>query len=185
VLLFAHVLAAAIWFGAGMLLLALGARLDRVGDDAGLKALFDQSSWTAERIFIPASLAVLVLGILLVIEGPWSFGTLWVVLGLVGFATTFATGMLVLKPSGEAVAALLVRDGMSDEARRGIRRIFVLQRIDYVVIAMVFAAMALKPTRHDVGTLVAMAAIVLAVVVVSLRAAGRDAPAHGAAGDAA
>ncbi|MGE5691476.1 MAG: DUF2269 family protein [Pseudomonadota bacterium] len=184
-LLFAHVLAAAIWFGAGMLLLLLGARFERVGDDAGLKALFEQSAWTAQRIFIPASLSVLVLGILLVFEGPWSFDDLWIVLGLVGFATTFATGVLVLKPSSEAVARLLVGSGMSDEARRGIRRVFVLQRIDYVVIAMVFAAMALKPTKDDVGTLAIMAAIVLVVVVLSLRAAGRDAPAHGAAGDAA
>ena len=31
---------------------------------------------------------VLILGVLLTIEGPWSFGDLWIVLGLVGYAMT-------------------------------------------------------------------------------------------------
>jgi hypothetical protein len=47
-----------------------------------------------------------VLGILLVIEGPWSFGQLWIVLGLVGFALTFATGIAIAKPRADAISRI-------------------------------------------------------------------------------
>jgi uncharacterized membrane protein len=177
-LLFLHILAAAIWFGAGVLLLLIGARFDRVGDAAGTRSLFTQSKWMATRLFIPMSLAVVVLGILLVIEGAWSFGDLWVVLGLVGFAATFLTGVLLIEPQSGRIAATIEREGMSEAARAGIRRMFALQWIDYTVIALVFAAMALKPTSDDTGTLVAMAVVLVVVVALSLRAAGRDAAAR-------
>src|SRR5688500_18885434 len=96
VLLLVHVLGVAVWLGVGVALLVIGNRFRTGGDNAGLKSLFDQTEWLTQRIFIPVSLLVLVAGILLVIEGPWSFGDLWVVLGLAGFAATFLTGILVL-----------------------------------------------------------------------------------------
>jgi hypothetical protein len=43
-------------------------------------------------VFIPASLTVVVFGIALVIQSDaWTFDYLWIVLGLLGFATTFVT----------------------------------------------------------------------------------------------
>ena len=53
------------------------------------------------------------------IEGPWAFDQLWVLLGLAGFAATFLTGLLVIKPHSERIAADLDRDG--DDARLGPR----------------------------------------------------------------
>ena len=175
VLLFVHVFGVAIWLGTGFALLVLGDRFGRAGDDHALQSLFGQSEWLATRIFIPVSLIAVVTGILLVIEGPWSFDQLWVLLGLVGFVATFLTGLLLIKPESERIAAELVREGMTTEAARAISSMFARQRIDYTVIALVVADMTLKPTGDDVFTLVLMAAVLAAVVVLVLRGERRSA----------
>jgi hypothetical protein len=41
-------------------------------------------------------LTVVVCGILMVVDGPWDFGALWIVLGLAGYAATFVTGAFIL-----------------------------------------------------------------------------------------
>jgi uncharacterized membrane protein len=171
VLLFAHIAAAVVWIGGGVGLVTLASRFFHARDTAALKGLLDQATWFSTRVFIPASLAVLVLGILLVIEGPWSFDQLWIVLGLVGFATTFVTGLLILKPRGDAISAIMERDGgMSPEAAARTRELFLLTRIDYAVLFMVVADMALKPSADDAWTLVAMAAVIAIVAALVVRA---------------
>jgi uncharacterized membrane protein len=169
VLLFVHVLAVAIWLGTGFALLVFGDRFGRAGDNHALQSLFGQSEWLATRIFIPVSLTAVVTGILLVIEGPWAFDQLWVLLGLAGFAATFLTGLLMIKPESERIAAELARDGMTTDAARSIGSMFARQRIDYTVIALVVADMTLKPTGDDVLTLLLMAAVLAAVVVLVVR----------------
>lgn len=163
VLLFLHIAAAAVWLGSGFFLQMLVVRASRV-DDAGLmQGLASNSGWLAQRIFIPASLVVLVVGILLTIEGPWSFGDLWIVLGLAGYAFSFLVGILFLEPEGKRIAAAMEA---GDQARAGfhIGRINTVSRIELVVLYLVVAVMALKPTGDDVGTLVLVGAVLLAAV---------------------
>ena len=169
VLLFVHLLGVAIWFGTGFALLVLGNRFDRSNDNAALRSLFAQSEWLATRVFIPVSLVVVIAGILLVIEGPWAFDQLWVLLGLAGFATTFLTGLLKIKPESERIAADLDREGMTPGVANAIGRLFTLMRIDYTVIGLVIADMTLKPTGDDVFTLLLMAAVLVAVVALVVR----------------
>jgi len=112
-LLFVHILAAAIWFGAGFLFHVLAHRADRTQDTVAMRRLLEDAAVLSNQLFVPASLVVVLAGVLLVIDGPWSFGELWIVLGLLGYAATFATGVLViavmaLKPTGDDVALLLV-----------------------------------------------------------------------------
>ena len=177
-LLFVHVLGAAAWLGAGILLVVLGARLERAGETAGVKSLFDQAEWLSLRFFTPVSLVVLVAGLLMVWEGDWPWTALWIEIGYLGFAATFVTGFFVLGPQAKKVAAIIERDGgVSAEANEGIRRLFVLMRIDYTVLAMVVADMTLKPTTDDVAVLVGMAAVIAIVVVIVLRAVRAPVPA--------
>jgi uncharacterized membrane protein len=184
ILLLAHILGVAVWLGGGVLLLILGTRLDKARDNVTLKGLFDQAGWLSMRVFTPVSLLVLVFGILLVIEGPWSFGQLWIVLGLIGFSATFVTGFFVLKPRAEAIAATLAREGMTEDAAAAMRRLFTLMRIDYTVITVVVVDMALKPRAEDVGTLALMAAVIVVVVVLVARSV-RTSPAAPAVRDSA
>ncbi len=176
VLLALHIAGVVVWVGGGTALTILGSRFAHVGDATALKGLFEQAGWLSSRVFTPVSLLVLVFGILLVIEGPWSFDQLWVVLGLAGFAATLVTGAFLLLPRAAAINELIAReDGISAEAAAAIRELFLLTRIDYAVLFVVVLDMALKPTGEDVWTLVAMAAVLVvaaALVVRGLRAQG-------------
>lgn len=162
-LLSVHILAAATWFGAGVLLQVQASRADSVSDDAGLQRVIDDSVWLATRLFIPASLVLLLAGFGLVAEGDWSLGSLWLVLGLLGYAATFATGIAVIKPRSERIAAIIERDsGMSPEAAYESRKLLALARVDYVVLVLVIVDMAAKPSGDDVVLLLVMGAALVA-----------------------
>jgi uncharacterized membrane protein len=181
VLLFLHITAAIVWIGGAIALQFLVVRAQATRDGAFMQALGASSEWLAQRLFIPSSLAVLVLGILLTIEGPWTFDTLWVDLGLAGFAVSFLVGILFLKPEGERIGEAIAAHGpASGEARFRIKRINVVQRVELVILVLVVGTMALKPTGDDTGTLVLLAVLVAAAVAVgawSVRSTGAaDAP---------
>ncbi len=164
-----HIVAAIVWLGSGLLLQVLAHRAERAGDAEGLRRIADDSAQLSAVLFIPASLAVLIFGGLMVLDGPWGFGHLWVALGLAGYAATFLAGVLVMKPGSERIAAILARDGMSAEAVREIRKLLAKGRVDAIVLYLVVAIMALKPTGDDVAVLAAMAAMVVAGLLYTAR----------------
>jgi uncharacterized membrane protein len=102
-LLFVHTTAAVVWVGSGTLLHIQAHRADRAASDDALLARFDDVGVLSNLLFVPASLVVLVAGLLLVIDGPWSLEQLWIVLGLVGYAATFVTGLFVIKPRAQRI----------------------------------------------------------------------------------
>jgi hypothetical protein len=169
-LLFAHVVAAVLWIGSGFLLQVLASRANQASDDLFLAKLMGQMKDLSQKLFIPASMAVLIFGLAMTIEAEeWSFSQLWIVLGLVGYFATMLTGMLVLGPSGERLGEQMARDGgMSAEARVGALRLLALARIDLVVLLLVIADMVLKPTADDVGILAAMAIVLVGGVAFTL-----------------
>jgi uncharacterized membrane protein len=169
VLLFLHITAVAVWFGGGFLLLLLAARMTRMSDTQGLETLFRQANFIA-KIFIPSGLLLFLVGVLMVLEGPWSFGDLWIVLGLVGYAATFVSGLFMIRPEADRIAAAVERDGgVTAESAAATVQMFRHMRIEYVVIAVVIADMVLKPTTDDIGTLAVMAAVVAVAAVLIFR----------------
>jgi uncharacterized membrane protein len=164
ILLVVHIAAAIVWLGSGFFLQMLIFRAES-SDDEGLKlGIASNTGWFAQRIFIPASLVVLVGGVLLTIEGPWSFGDLWIVLGLAGYAVSFLVGILFLEPEGKRIHAAMAA-GEQARAAFLIRRINAVSRLELVVLYLVVGAMALKPTGDDTGTLILGAALLLAALV--------------------
>ncbi len=179
ILLFLHVTAAIVWLGSGLFLQLLVFRADKTGDMPLTKGIAANSAWMAQRLFIPASLSVLVLGILLTIEGPWSFGDLWIVLGLVGYVVSFLVGIGFIEPEGKRIHAAM-EAGQAERAAYHVRRINTVSRMGLAVLYLVVAAMALKPTADDTGTLLLMAVAVVAALVYGvpkLRERAPEAPA--------
>jgi len=164
-MLFLHIVAAVIWIGSGTLLNIQAFRADAARDHEGLRRVAADAASLAEVLFIPASVAVLVLGVLLTIDGPWSFDELWIVLGLVGIAATIATGVAVIKPRSEEIGEILERHGTTPEAAVKIKQLVTIGRIDLTVLYLAVADMAVKPTGDDVGVLVGMALILAAAVI--------------------
>jgi uncharacterized membrane protein len=162
-LLFVHITAAIFWIGSGFLLMVQSLRAERADDEVTIKRILHDNGWLATHLFIPASLTVLLAGVLLTIDGPWEFDQLWVVIGLLGYAATFFTGAVVLGPRGDRISKAIARDGgFTPASYADARRLLALARIDYVVLLLVIADMVIKPTGDDVGILLVMAAILVA-----------------------
>jgi uncharacterized membrane protein len=170
-LLFLHIAAAIIWLGAGFLLHVLVWRAERADNAPALMSALRDMGALGNVLFIPASLATLAFGLAMVFVAGWSFTDLWIVLGLAGYAATFAIGLFFLKPRGEAIGALVAREGISPEAVAKARQLAVIGRIDAVVLFLVVAVMALKPTVHDIGTLAGLAAALALGIALSLATA--------------
>ena len=181
-LVFLHVSCAIIWLGAGFLVTVLELKAGRSGDPAEMGRVGETNKWLTPRLFIPSALATFVLGILLTIEGPWSFGDLWIVLGLAGFAVTFITGVGFLSPEAKRLEAAIAAHGpMSTQAERHMHRLVVATRVDMVVLFAVVLVMASKPAPDDGWLLAGLAAGIFAVaatiVALSRPRAAPEAPA--------
>ena len=69
----------------------------------------------------------------------------------------------------------------SPQAAFHVRRINVVSRMELVVLYLVVAVMALKPTGDDTGTLIIMAAVVLGTLALGLPKLRAEPPAPAAA----
>ena len=176
-LVFLHIAAATIWLGAALTVQLLVLRAERARDPAALRSTTDGAEWLATRLFIPASLSVLLLGVLLVLDGPWSFGDLWIVIGLAGYAASFLVGILYFKPEGDRLAKELAERGPEEpDLAARIRRLNAVSWLELVVLFLVLADMALKPTGDDVGALVVGAAVFVAAAALAARSFRGPAP---------
>ena len=176
ILLFLHIVGATIWLGSAFMLQALLYRARKTDDTVLIERVSSNTQWLAQRIFIPTSLAVFVLGILLTIEGPWSFDQLWIVIALAAFAGTFLFGVGVIEPEGKRLHAAAAAHGPEHpETRLHNDRLDAYMKLDLALLFVVVFDMALKPTADDVGTLVLGAAALLATIAYVVRVVRRPA----------
>src|SRR5688572_5087117 len=116
-----HITFATLWFGGGVCMIVLGWAALRARDDSELVRVVRQVVYLSERFFIPSSLLTVIFGAIM----AWltqGFGDLWIILGLVGFAITFATGVFLIKPMAEQVTAMVKTDGATPAAAAACRR---------------------------------------------------------------
>jgi uncharacterized membrane protein len=169
-----HIVAAIIWLGAAFVLTLQVLRASLAGDAAQKAELNATADWLAPRLFIPASLATFVFGLITMIDGPWGLDQLWVALGLAGFLASFLTGILYFKPESERIDALVAEHGaQSPEVVARIDRLETIGRIELVVLFLVVADMVIKPTGDDTGILIVMA-LVLAGAAAALLTGSRS-----------
>ncbi|WP_269931404.1 DUF2269 family protein [Aminobacter sp. HY435] len=158
---FLHVVAAVVWVGGGFALMLLAVRADRAGDTDGMLQVMRSVGELGNRLFMPASLVTLLLG--LAMCWFWvGFSDLWIVIGLAGYATTFMIGTFVFKPTADRMAAIIARDGVTPAALDQGRRILKVARFDYAMMLVIVADMVLKPTLSDGPILGAMAVVFIA-----------------------
>jgi uncharacterized membrane protein len=141
-----HVLFAVIWVGGGTLLAILGLVAERKNDPAELATVARQAALVGERLFAPAGLIVFLMGIAMMLNTDWGWGTFWVDAGLVGYASTFVTGIAVLTPLAKKINALVASKGPTHpETTAAIQRILLVVRFDLAVLLLVIADMVTKP----------------------------------------
>jgi uncharacterized membrane protein len=155
-----HITFATLWFGGGVCMIVLGWAALRARDDSDLVRVVRQVVYLSERFFIPSSLLTVIFGAVMawLIDG---FGELWIILGLVGFGITFATGVLIIKPMADRVAAMVRQEAAMAAMAALCRRILYTSTFDFVVIFLVVAVMVLKPSYEDIVTLAVLAVILV------------------------
>ena len=145
-LLFFHIAAAIVWLGGGAAIQVLAIRANRADDPARMTGIASDAEWIGMRIFLPSSLIVLVLGIILTVDGPWDFGQTWIILALIGFGMSFVTGAAFLGPESGRISKLLAAEGPESPAVRArIQRIFLVSRIELGLLYLIVLDMVLKP----------------------------------------
>lgn len=141
-----HVSVAVFWVGGGLTLTALALWAQTKNDPEEMATIARQAAFVGERLFAPAGLVVLAMGITMVVNDHIGFGTTWVIIGLVGYALTFATGLGFLAPRAKRIAELLETKGAAAaETQAAIREILLIARIDVGVLLLVVADMLMKP----------------------------------------
>ena len=141
-----HVLAAVTWVGGSLTTNLLGTRIAGANDGPRMAAFSRDAAWVGNVVYLPASIVVLVFGVLAVLEGDWSFGDPWVGIGLAGILVTALTGSLFFGPELKRIAALAESRGPDDaEVVQRTARLLRLGRVDLVVLLLVVVDMVLKP----------------------------------------
>jgi uncharacterized membrane protein len=141
-----HIVMAVFWVGGGLTLTILGLRAERSTDPNEMATLARQAAFAGERLFAPAGMIVLLMGIAMMINTNWGWGKFWVVAGLVGYAATFVTGIRFLGPLAKKIDELLTEKGpAAPETQAAIRRILLVARVDVGVLLLVVADMVTKP----------------------------------------
>ena len=180
--LFVHITAAVIWLGGAFTFQMYGAVVRRGGDPGEIALFAGRAGHLSERMFVPASLTVILAGIALMINGNWDWGQLWVIFALVTFAASFLTGVLVISPMAKRIPVV----GPTTPAGQAlIERLFTILRIDLCFMYAIVFAMVVKPTTDDGWTILIAAAVlvVLTVVLLAPLRSGSGRPASSTATD--
>ena len=162
---FVHVLAVVIWVGGATFVQALSLRVLASTDPRRKAEFAGDAEVVGMRLFVPASLVVLLAGIAMMVNAHFDWGQLWIVFALVVYGFSFATGAGFLGPeSGRIKQAIETHGADAPIVTERIRRILVVSRIELVLLFGIVFAMVVKPTTGDAGT-VAGAAAVMAVLI--------------------
>jgi uncharacterized membrane protein len=175
-LLFVHIAAAMIWLGGAFTFQMYGAVVRRGGDPEELARFAGRAGVLSERMFVPASLAVVLAGVGLIIDGNWDWDQLWVIFALVTFAASFATGLFVISPMAKRIP---VAGPTTPTGQALIQRLFSVLRIDLAFMYAIVFAMVVKPTMDDGWTIVIAVVVLLALTALflaPLRSSGAQSP---------
>lgn len=144
---FIHVMAAIVWVGGAIFVQLYSWRLAKANDDERLVAFSRDVEKVANLAFIPASVVALLMGIAMTWYAPFiAWNDLWIILGLLGIASTALFGSLFLGPEAVRIGSLSQELGAGDpEVQARVRRLFLVSRIDLGIIIAVVAVMVFKP----------------------------------------
>jgi uncharacterized membrane protein len=141
-----HVLVAVFWVGGGLTLTVLAMRAQRLGNPKEVVTVANQAAFVGEKLFAPAGLVVFLMGIGMILNGDLGWNHFWVIAGLIGYVSTFVTGIGVLSPLAKKIAASAETNGPEHPQTLAlIDRILLIARFDVAVLLLVVADMVTKP----------------------------------------
>lgn len=146
VLLFVHVLAAALWVGGGVMLHLIAERAVKSDDPGRIGTLLADAEYTGKKFFGPASGVTLLAGVWLVFEGDWGWDHVFILGGILGIVISMVIGFAGIQPASVKVGQALATGGtLTNDVRSGLKRIQTLSRIDTLILIAVVFLMTNKP----------------------------------------
>lgn len=138
-LLALHITAVAAWLGANLVQLVLTPRFARGPADIAA-AWTRQTIWLGERYYATAGGVIGITGVLLVLDGGWSWSAGFVWVGIAVIVIGAVMGVALFAPLGHQRAAAL-ESGDAAEADSAQRRIIPLAVLDTVLVLTAVLAM--------------------------------------------
>lgn len=140
-----HILAAVIWVGGAFAVQLFAMRATRAGTNEQVVAITKDIEWMGTRVFVPASLILVVFGFLMISEADLDY-EFWLVFPLVIWALSFLVGAGFLGPESGRISKAFAAEGPdSVEGHTRLKRIFLISRIELTFLILVVLDMALKP----------------------------------------
>jgi len=142
-----HILAAIIWVGTGIYFQFQGTRLMKMGDRSRVGSFALDVDQAGKVLLLPASVLVLMTGIAMLLYAPrWSLSDTWILIGLAGAVATAITGSVFIGPTAGKIGKVITAEGTdSPKVQPLVRKIFLVSRVDQVVLLVVIWAMVFKP----------------------------------------
>jgi uncharacterized membrane protein len=168
IMLIGHVLSAVVWVGGGLSMSFLAFQAIRANDPTAVAAAARTGGWLGRTIFTPASLLVLLFGVGMMLEGGLAWDQGWILLAIGAWLAAFLLGVAFFGREGARIGRLAAERGIADPTVQSrIRRVFLVSRLDAVLLAVVLVDMSLKPRGADLTWLIA-AGVVLGVLAASV-----------------
>ena len=145
VYLWAHIFMAVIWVGGSLALQLLALRAMRSDDPIRVAHFSKDAEWVGMHLFAPASLLLVVSGFLLVSKADWGY-PFWMIFAIAVWAASALNGSVLLGPESKRLGKLVEAHGVEDpEVQRRINRIFLVSRVELVLLIAVVFDMTIKP----------------------------------------
>lgn len=142
-----HILLAVVWVGSNTAIQIFVVRATRADSDK-LAYLAGEIEWYGTRVLLPTALALVVIGFILlhVSAGAYDLGQGWVLFGFIVWLLSFIVGAGFLGPESGRLSKLVDERGPDDPEYQGrLKRIFLVSRIELLLLILVVLDMAVKP----------------------------------------
>ncbi len=141
---FLHVMLAIVWVGGAITIQVMGrsARASRLPGRTG--EFSAEVADIGKKVFIPVSILVLLLGIYLVQEGDWGFGSLWISLAMLGILISIVNGAAYLGPQSVKLATMSQAEGDSPAVREKFLTIMRVARMELGLLVFIVFLMVTK-----------------------------------------
>ena len=142
-----HILLAVVWVGSDVAIQILVIRANRAGPER-IAYFAKEIEWYGTRVLVPSSLLLVILGFILLHEssGAFDLGQGWVTFGFVVWLLSSIAGAAYLGPESGRLSKMVDDRGPEDaEYQRRLSRIFMVSRIELVLLILVVLDMTVKP----------------------------------------
>lgn len=143
--LFLHVVGAITWIGGAIAIQVFGVLTKRAADPAKTAFFARNVGWTVMRVFLPASIIVVVSGVGLVETIGWDWGEPFIAYGLLLWALVSLVAFGFLAQAQGRAALRLETEGPSPALGLRLRNLVWLSRALLAVLLLIVFLMTVKP----------------------------------------